>query len=158
ALVRRDPRGQAGRRAGIDQIAPRRGDEAVPESGADGDGLRSRRRTDRQGPPRLPGPRPVGAISRSGTARSRLSNSNQESPAMPQWGNQDYKAAVFQQLAQGSGGDDQDHFQHFENFSAGAPRRDVEQGVGEAFHPERLSSEEIEPQFRAAAQKMQPQE
>ncbi len=39
---------------------------------------------------------------------------------MPQWGTGDYKQAVFQQLAQGSGGDD-DHFQHFENFSAGAP-------------------------------------
>ena len=77
---------------------------------------------------------------------------------MPQWGNQDYKAAVFQQLAQGSGGDDQDHFQHFENFTAGAPRRDVEAGVGEAFHPERLSSQEVEPQFRTAAQKMSPSE
>jgi len=77
---------------------------------------------------------------------------------MPQWGNQDYKSAVFQQLAQGSAGDDQDHFQHFENFSAGAPRRDVEAGVGEAFHPERLSSQEVEPQFRTAAQKMSPSE
>ncbi|MBV8319001.1 MAG: hypothetical protein JOZ53_29035, partial [Planctomycetaceae bacterium] len=58
---------------------------------------------------------------------------------MPQWGNQDYKKAVFEQLAQGSGGgEDQDQSQHFENFSAGAPRRDVEHGVGEAFHPERL--------------------
>jgi len=75
---------------------------------------------------------------------------------MPQWGNQDYKSAVFQQLAQGSGGDDDDHVQHFENFSAGAPRRDVEAGVGEAFHPERVSSEEMEPQFRTAAQKMEP--
>jgi len=79
---------------------------------------------------------------------------------MPQYGNQDYKNAVFEQLAKGSsgGGDDQDHFQHFENFSSGAPRRDVEAGVGEAFHPERLSSEEVEPQFRSAAEKMQPQE
>src|SRR5690349_8750903 len=77
---------------------------------------------------------------------------------MPQWGNQDYKRAVFEQLAQGSGGDDQDHFQHFDNFSSGAPRRDVESGVSEAFHPERLSSEEVEPQFRAAAQKMKPSE
>jgi hypothetical protein len=78
---------------------------------------------------------------------------------MPQWGNQDYKSAVFQQLAQGSGGnDDQDHFQHFENFSAGAPRSDVEAGVGEAFHPERLSAAEVEPQFRNAAQKMKPSE
>lgn len=75
---------------------------------------------------------------------------------MPQWGNQDYKSAVFQQLAQGSGGDDDDHVQHFENFSAGAPRRDVEAGVGETFHPERVSSEEMEPQFRTAAQKMEP--
>jgi len=80
---------------------------------------------------------------------------------MPQYGNQDYKNAVFEQLAKGSSGggdDDQDHFQHFENFSSGAPRRDVEAGVGEAFHPERLSSEEVEPQFRSAAEKMQPQE
>jgi hypothetical protein len=78
---------------------------------------------------------------------------------MPQWGNQDYKKAVFEQLAQGSGGgDNQDHFQHFENFSGGAPRRDVEEGVGEAFHPERLPSEEVEPQFRTAAEKMQPHE
>jgi len=80
---------------------------------------------------------------------------------MPQWGNQDYKKAVFEQLAQGSGGGKgagDDHFQHFENFSSGAPRRDVESGVGEAFHPERLSSEEVEPQFRAAAEKMKPNE
>jgi hypothetical protein len=76
---------------------------------------------------------------------------------MPQWGNQDYKRAVFEQLAQGSSGDD-DHFQHFENFSSGAPRREVEAGVGEAFHPERLDSDQIEPQFRTAAQKMQPNE
>ncbi len=76
---------------------------------------------------------------------------------MPQWGNQDYKHAVFEQLAQGSGGSD-DHFQHFENFSSGAPRRDVEAGVGEAFHPERLDRDQIEPQFRAAAEKMHPNE
>ena len=55
---------------------------------------------------------------------------------MPQWGSQDYKKAVFEQLARGSGqGGDDDHFQHFENFSAGAPRRDVEAGVGEASTP-----------------------
>jgi len=78
---------------------------------------------------------------------------------MPQWGNQDYKKAVFQQLSEGSGGgENDDHFEHFSNFSAGAPRRDVEEGVGEAFHPERLSSEEVEPQFRSAAEKMQPHE
>jgi len=78
---------------------------------------------------------------------------------MPQWGNQDYKKAVFEQLSKGSGGGgDDDHFQHFENFSSGAPRRDVESGVGEAFHPERLSSEDVEPQFRTAAQKMNPNE
>jgi len=79
---------------------------------------------------------------------------------MPRWGNQDYKNAVFQQLAQGSGGGEggDDHFEHFANFSQGAPRRDVEEGVGEAFHPERLSPDEVEPQFRAAAQKMQPHE
>jgi hypothetical protein len=76
---------------------------------------------------------------------------------MPQWGTQDYKQAVFEQLSQGSSGDD-DHFQHFENFSAGAPRRDVEAGVGEAFHPEVLDSRQVEPQFRTAAQKMQPNE
>ena len=78
---------------------------------------------------------------------------------MPQYGNQDYKSAVFQQLAQGSAPkEDDDHFQHFENFSSGAPRRDVEDGVGETFHPERVSSEDIEPQFRNAAEKMQPNE
>jgi hypothetical protein len=77
---------------------------------------------------------------------------------MPQWGNQDYKSAVFEQLARGSGGEQDDHFQHFENFSAGAPRRDVEAGVGSVFHPEALSSDQIEPQFRTAAQKMQPSE
>jgi len=76
---------------------------------------------------------------------------------MPKWGTQDYKAAVFEQLSQGSGGDD-DHFQHFDNFSSGAPRREVEAGVQEAFHPERLSSEEVEPQFLKAASKMKPQE
>ena len=72
---------------------------------------------------------------------------------MPKWGNSDYKKAVFEKLSQGSGagGDDEDHFQHFENFSAGAPRRDVESAVGDAFHPERLDSRQVEPQFRAAA-------
>jgi hypothetical protein len=78
---------------------------------------------------------------------------------MPKWGTQDYKSAVFEQLAKGSGGgEDQDHFEHFENFSAGAPRPDVERGVGEAFHPERISSEVTEPQFLNAARKMQPHE
>jgi hypothetical protein len=80
---------------------------------------------------------------------------------MPQFGNQDYKKAVFEQLAKGSGaegGGDEDHFQHFENFSSGAPRRDVESGVGDAFHPERVSSDDVEPQFRTAAEKMKPDE
>jgi len=77
---------------------------------------------------------------------------------MPKWGTQDYKDSVFQQLSQGSGGADEDHFQHFDNFSAGAPRRDVESGVGDAFHPERVASDQIEPQFRAAAEKIQPHE
>lgn len=79
---------------------------------------------------------------------------------MPQYGNQDYKNSVFEQLSKGSSAPtgDEDHFQHFENFSAGAPRRDVEAGVGEALHPEKISSEEVEPQFRTAAEKMQPQE
>jgi hypothetical protein len=82
---------------------------------------------------------------------------------MPKWGNQDYKKAVFEQLAGGSGGQGgaqhaEDHFQHFENFSAGAPRGEVEQGIGEAFHPERLSSDQVEPQFRRAAEKMRPHE
>jgi len=80
---------------------------------------------------------------------------------MPQYGNQDYKKAVFEQLSKGSGGEgggDEDHFQHFENFSSGAPRRDVESGVGDAFHPEQVSSEDVEPQFRSAASKMQPHE
>ncbi|SIO20398.1 hypothetical protein SAMN05444166_2976 [Singulisphaera sp. GP187] len=85
---------------------------------------------------------------------------------MPQWGNQDYKSAVFEQLSKGSGGggggsgndDDEDRFEHFDNFSTRAPRGDVEAGVGETFHPERLSSEQAAPQFRAAAEKMQPSE
>jgi len=77
---------------------------------------------------------------------------------MPKWGNQDYKKAVFEQLSQGSEGGDDEHFQHFENFSSGAPRRDVEAGVGEAFHPERLPSAQIEPQLRTAAEKMHPNE
>src|SRR5438094_730570 len=85
----------------------------------------------------------------------------EEAPTMPRWGTQDYKSAVFEQLARGSGsdgGNGSDHFEHFENFSAGAPRSDVEEGVGEAFHPEKLSPEETEPQFRQAAEKMQPAE
>src|SRR4029079_15317418 len=81
---------------------------------------------------------------------------------MPKWGSQDYKSAVFEQLSQESGGDapkeDEDHFQHFENFSSGAPGGEVEAGVSEAFHPERLTSEELQPQLLHAAQKMQPSE
>ena len=82
---------------------------------------------------------------------------------MPQWGTQDYKNAVLDQLSQGSSGgpapdDAADHADHFANFSSGAPRRDVEAGVGEAFHPETLPSDQVEPQFRQAAEKMQPHE
>lgn len=78
---------------------------------------------------------------------------------MPQWGTQDYKNTVFEQLAKGSeAGEEGDHFKHFENFSAGAPRTDVEKGVGDAFQPERLSSEQTEPQFLRAAQNMKPHE
>jgi hypothetical protein len=77
---------------------------------------------------------------------------------MPNWGTQDYKSAVFQQLAGGSGSDEEDHFEHFNNFSQGAPRTDVEHGVREGFDPERVSPDEIEPQFRQAAEKMQPSE
>jgi hypothetical protein len=77
---------------------------------------------------------------------------------MPKWGTQDYKNAVFEQLAQGSGGDREDRFEHFENFSSGAPRSEVERGVGEAFQPEQLTSEVTEPQFLRAAQKMQAHE
>ncbi len=77
---------------------------------------------------------------------------------MPQWGNQDYKSAVFEQLSKGSTSDDQDHFEHFSNFSAGAPRRDVEAGVGEAMHPETVSPDQMEPQLRNAAAKIQPGE
>jgi len=79
---------------------------------------------------------------------------------MPTWGNQDYKGAVFDQLAKGTNGNDagDDRFEHFENFSAGAPRPDVEQGVGEAFHPDNLSPEVTQPQFLRAAQNMQPHE
>src|SRR5438045_2117529 len=81
--------------------------------------------------------------------------------AMPRWGNQDYKDAVFEQRSKGSGSDnenDDDHFQHFENFSSGAPREAVEHGVGEAFHPERLSPDVTEPQFLRAAENMKPNE
>ena len=79
---------------------------------------------------------------------------------MPQFGNQDYKSSVFEQLSKGSDGakDDDDHFQHFDNFSKGAPRQDVEDGVGEAFHPENVPSSDVEPQFRDAASKMKPNE
>src|SRR4051794_36775498 len=78
--------------------------------------------------------------------------------AMPTWGNQDYKNAVFEQLSKGSAGGDQDHFEHFSNFSAGAPRRDVEAGVGEALPPEAVPPEQMEPQLRDAAAKIQPHE
>jgi hypothetical protein len=78
---------------------------------------------------------------------------------MPQWGTQDYKEAVFKQLAKGSKGKNgEDRFEHFDNFSQGAPRTDVERGVGEAFDPERLSPEATEPQFLRAAQNMKPHE
>jgi len=77
---------------------------------------------------------------------------------MPKWGNQDYKGAVFEQLAKGSGKENDDHFQHFDNFSSGAPRTDVEQGVAEAFHPEQLTPEQTQPQFLRAAEKMKPHE
>lgn len=78
---------------------------------------------------------------------------------MPQYGNQDYKKAVFEQLSQGTGGGtDDDHFEHFDNFSRSAPRGAVEEGVGEAFHPERVDSRDVEPQFRSAAEKMEPHE
>ena len=78
---------------------------------------------------------------------------------MPQYGSQDYKSAVFEQLSKGSSDNhDDDHFQHFDNFSKSAPRRDVEEGVGEAFHPERVDSADVEPQFRSAAEKMEPHE
>src|SRR5947207_140314 len=77
---------------------------------------------------------------------------------MPQWGTQDYKNAVFEQLAQGSGNGNKDQFEHFENFSNYGPRSDVERGVGEAFHPENLPSSVTEPQFRNAAAKILPQE
>jgi len=77
---------------------------------------------------------------------------------MPKWGTQDYKSAVFEQLSKGSDGNGDDHFEHFENFSSAAPRTDVERGVGEAFHPEKLTPETTQPQFLRAAQNMQPQE
>lgn len=79
---------------------------------------------------------------------------------MPQYGNQDYKSAVFEQLSKGSSGanQDDDHFEHFDNFSKSAPRRTVEEGVGEAFHPERADAADIEPQLRTAAEKMAPHE
>jgi hypothetical protein len=73
--------------------------------------------------------------------------------------NQDYKDAVLSQLAEGSGGGDEDHFEHFEHFAGGgAPREHVEAGVGEAFHPDRLPADQAEGQFRDAAAKMKPNE
>lgn len=78
---------------------------------------------------------------------------------MPQWGNQDYKNAAFEQLSKGTDSDqDTDHFEHFSNFSAGAPRRDVEAGVQEAFHPEAVPPDQMEPQLRDAVSKIQPGE
>ena len=79
---------------------------------------------------------------------------------MPQYGSQDYKSAVFEQLSKGTSdaATDDDHFQHFDNFSKAAPRRAVEDGVGEAFHPEKVDSGDVEPQFRTAAGKMEPSE
>jgi hypothetical protein len=78
---------------------------------------------------------------------------------MPKWGTQDYKSAVFEQLAGGSKGKkEEDQFEHFENFSSAAPRSEVERAVGEAFDPERLSPERTESQFLNAAQKMQAHE
>ena len=79
---------------------------------------------------------------------------------MPQYGSQDYKSAVFEQLSKGSSdsGQDDDHFEHFDNFSKSAPRSAVEDGVGEAFHPERADSADVEPQLRTAAEKMEPHE
>ena len=73
---------------------------------------------------------------------------------MPRWGSQDYKSAVFEQLSKGSDGGGNDSFEHFENFSSGAPRTDVERGVSEAFHPEKLTPDVTEPQFLRAAQNM----
>ena len=78
---------------------------------------------------------------------------------MPQYGNQDYKSAVFEQLSQGlRPAGRRGPLPALRELLAGAPRRDVEAGVGEAFHPERVSSEEVEPQFRTAAEKMKPHE
>ena len=69
--------------------------------------------------------------------------------------NQDYKNAVFEQLAKGEDDrkDGGDHFEHFENVSPGTQRSE-----GEAVHPERLSSEQTEPEFLHAASNMNPQE
>jgi hypothetical protein len=80
---------------------------------------------------------------------------------MPQWGTQDYKDAVFQQLSQGSsggGGDEHDHYEHYDNFANHAPPEDVQAGVGEAFHPDRLPADQADSAFRSAAEKMQPNE
>ena len=72
---------------------------------------------------------------------------------MPQWGNQDYKKAVFEQLSKGSaaGATTRTTSSTSTTSRPGAPRRDVEAGVGEAFHPETALLRQIEPQFRAAA-------
>ena len=80
---------------------------------------------------------------------------------MPQYGTQDYQDAVLKQLSEGSSGggdDDRSHHDHFENFASDAPREDVEAGVGQAFHPETLPAAQVEPEFRAAASKIEPNE
>ena len=133
-----------------------KGAQRVSQGGARGHRIRPRWRADRSRPPGTRWRCALGTIVVNPGSRP---NRRGENP-MPQWGNQDYKSAVFEQLAKGSGSDAQetDHFEHFSNFSAGAPRRDVEAGVGEALHPEAVSPDQMEPQLRDAASKIQPQE
>ena len=150
-----DASGQARRRARPDPIAAGGGAQGIPRQGNRSRPSSTPTASGSAGP--ISAPTASSAGSTEAPAIELLADKRRIS-TMPQWGNQDYKKAVFEQLAQGSGGGEDDHFQHFENFSSGAPRRDVEAGVGEAFHPETLSSDEVEPQFRTAAQKMHPNE
>ena len=77
---------------------------------------------------------------------------------MPQWGNQDYKRAVFEQLAQGSGRRRGSLPAFRELLGRCARVATSRRGSARRSIPRRSTAEQIEPQFRTAAQKMQPNE
>ncbi len=68
-----------------------------PRQGARRDSLRPRRRADRPRPPRQRRPSPLGAVRNNHNLA--VDHAERRFPTMPQWGNQDYKRAVFEQLA-----------------------------------------------------------